>query len=178
MKCIYITQRLHQTQQDPYEWFLHMWWVGFLLGISQLYKVGFGWKTLQPNRAHPMHTPNYDFLRLGLANQSSGEWWGVYFYVLEYLRSKETFYVIEFKFKSVIMLLKNGINEDLRLLMKLLKKSWICRSWYLAWYLSIHQKLMNSVLSSTPLNLLSFEKTKCKVLFSANDDLDFWEFVH
>lgn len=70
-----------------------------------------------------MHTPNYDFLRLGLANQSSGEWWGVYFYVLEYLRSKETFYVIEFKFKSVIMLLKNGVNEDLRLLKKLLKKS-------------------------------------------------------
>ena len=69
-----------------------------------------------------MHTPNYDFLRLGLANQSSGEWWGIYFYVLEYLRSKETFYV-EFKFKSVIMLLKNGVNEDLRLLKKLLKKS-------------------------------------------------------
>ena len=70
-----------------------------------------------------MHTPNYDFLRLGQANQSSGEWWGIYFYVLEYLRSKETFYVIEFKFKSVIMLLKNGVNEDLRLLKKLLKKS-------------------------------------------------------
>ena len=70
-----------------------------------------------------MQAASYEFLRLGLANKLSGEWWGIYFYVLEYLRSKETFYVIEFKFKSVIMLLKNGVNEDLRLLKKLLKKS-------------------------------------------------------
>ena len=150
-----------------------MWLVGFLSGISQLYKVRFVWKTLQPNRAHPMQAASYEFLRLGLANKLSGEWWGIYFYVLEYLRSKETFYVIEFKFKSVIMLLKNCINEDSRLLKKLHKKSWICWSWYLAWYLLIYQELMNSVPSLTPLDLLSLEKTKCKVLFSAHDDLDF-----
>ena len=70
-----------------------------------------------------MQAASYEFLRLGLANQLSGEWWGIYFYVLEYLRSKETFYVIEFKFKSVKMLLKNCINEDSRLLKKLHKKS-------------------------------------------------------
>ena len=70
-----------------------------------------------------MQAASYEFLRLGLANKLSGEWWGIYFYVLEYLRSKETFYVIEFKFKSVIMLLQNCINEDSRLLKKLHKKS-------------------------------------------------------
>lgn len=56
-----------------------------------------------------MHAPIYEFLRRGLANWSSGEWWGIFFYVLEYLRSKLTSYVFEFKFKFVTILLKNGI---------------------------------------------------------------------